>query len=316
MPAVSCVCNRGYYLNNINTSRTKGTCLECPAGATCPGGVAPLFGNVVTQTIRISISTSEYCCIPSVQSSVIASLTLSLGIAPLSLSILSPCVDIQCSITTEQPTPLSTQSAEVGTNNRQSIDPYLISVETKSLISLVRAQSYQNKGMQLVFDAAISPFSNLPDSSTLAETFLALTNLSLSVISSKSSDSLNLEGRLYGPIDTQGQYLLVNCRQGYILVNDSVTSQSCIPCTFGTYSLNPMDGCSPDRICRQRSVCNQCPAGATCLGASSFEPLVEGSVWVPVLDPATMVTVQHLTSCPPGAELGLCCKIRNNIHSR
>jgi predicted outer membrane repeat protein len=298
----ACMCHRGYYMDTINTSRTQGNCLTCPAGATCSGGVALFFGKVMTQTIQISISTSEYCCVQSIQRSIISSLTQSLGIASSSLFILSPCADMQCSITNGLS---STQPAEHAVTNGYFVDPNLKSMETKSLSPLVRAaraQSSPNKGIQLVFDADISQSLNFPDSRTLSETFSALTNFSLSVISSESLASLDLAGHVYGPIDSQGQYHLVGCRQGYILVNDSITSQSCTPCIFGTYSLNPTDGCSSDWICRQRSVCNQCPAGAICLGASEFEPIVNGSVWVPILDPATMITVQHLTSCPPGEE--------------
>jgi hypothetical protein len=162
-----------------------------------------------------------------------------------------------------------------------------------------RAQSAPNT-LQLQFTAVVSPSQKLPESSTFAQIFSTLSNISVSVISAQSAGSLDSAGQVYGPVDSQGQYHLLGCRAGYILVNDTVSTQSCIACTSGTYSLNPTDGCSVDWVCAQRSVCIQCPAGATCSGLSSFTPTVAGSQWAASRDPATRTTIMRLTSCPPG----------------
>ena len=119
-------------------------------------------------------------------------------------------------------------------------------------------------------------------------------------MSSQSVGLIDSAGQVYGPIDAQGQYHLLGCRPGYILVNDSVATQSCIACGEGTYSLNPIDGCGPGGVCSQRSVCQQCPAGLTCPGLASYKPTVPGSIWVPAFDQQTTTTILHLVSCPAG----------------
>jgi hypothetical protein len=302
----SCTCNPGYYLDTINTSQTRGTCLSCPLGATCPGGVSPLFGEVLTLVISIAISTSEYCCNPGTEERIIAALAGSLGVDSAALNIQSPCTNVQCGTRKGQRAHLSIQSAEIADVLKYLINPYKKSLETNFGNSFIRQQNSQAKGMQLEFFAVVSQSTNSANSSYFSQAFSALTNISMNVISSKSSGSLDSAGQIYGPVDSQGQYHLLGCRQGYILANETVATQSCIACTTGTYSMNPTDGCSADWVCPQRSACNQCPAGATCSGLSSFEPSVRGSIWVPILDLATRITTQRLTSCPPGPEIRVC----------
>jgi hypothetical protein len=304
----SCICNPGYYLDTVETSQTKGQCLTCPAGATCPGGVAPLFGEVVTQTISLSISASDYCCDSATQDKIMSALAQSLGIDPSSIVIQSPCANVKCGTRREHRSFVIT-SAELTAALRYLIGPFDLDPEDgeppyqahlpvlQAHLPVLRAQA---DGMQLQFTAVMSTSANT-DTGTFSQTFSALSNISATVVSSKSSGSLDSAGQVYGPVDAQGQYHLLGCRQGYILVNDTIATQSCIACTSGTYSLNPMDGCSAGWVCPQRSVCIQCPAGATCSGLSNFKPIIANSIWAPVLDQTTRTTVQHLISCPPGA---------------
>jgi hypothetical protein len=78
-----------------------------------------------------------------------------------------------------------------------------------------------------------------------------------------------------------GVYRVVDCPQGFLLVNDTVPG-SCLPCERGTYSISPVEGCAD--LCDVR-LCNECPEGAMCSGGQ--EELVEnhfqsrdGAQWV------------------------------------
>ena len=148
-----------------------------------------------------------------------------------------------------------------------------------------------------------SSASQALQSVTFLQTFAQLSNITANMINSTShSTSPNSAGEVYGPMDSQGQFHLLMCNRGYLLVNDTVSSQGCFPCAAGTYSVYPMDGCGYGTECIQRSSCNLCPSGATCGGLSDFEPQVNGSVWKEVFDRITMSVRYHLISCPAGKE--------------
>jgi hypothetical protein len=103
-----------------------------------------------------------------------------------------------------------------------------------------------------------------------------------------------------------GMYRVVNCPQGYLLVNDTAPGH-CFTCERGTYSISPFEGCA--ETCSVR-VCNECPEGAECSGgqdpvvANHFQPkhgtwMVEPS---PVLTGGEMLRYR-LTGCPEGYKL-------------
>ncbi len=234
---------------------------------------------------------------------IVAAIAQSLGVDSSALTLQSPCINVMCGIRKWQQEHSTNMSAEIANVFKYLIGPYLSSQATSPRNPLARALSSEGTGMQLEFFAVVSQSTNPQSPGSFSQAFSALTNISMSVISSKSSGSLDSAGQVYGPVDSQGQYHLLGCREGYILVNDTTATQSCMACSPGTYSLNPTDGCSADWVCPQRSVCSQCPAGATCSGLSSFKPTVDGSIWVPIHNPATRVTIQHLISCPPGPVL-------------
>ena len=301
----SCICSEGYYLDNINTSQTKGQCLSCPEGATCPGDVAPIFGHAVQAQISLSVSAEDFCCNKNTETQILSALAASLGISISALSVQSPCIGVQCGNRRAQR--LHRNPSAV----LESVSRYLVYGEAapilnryEQVVSSVASSStwsIRTAGLQIQFTAIVSA-SQVPDlsSSTFATAFSAFSNISLTVLSSQSIGSIDSAGQVYGPVDAQGQYHLLGCRVGYILVNDSVTTQSCSACTEGTYSLNPMDGCTSAGLCSQRSVCQQCPTGLSCPGLAAYTPIVKDSVWIPEFDSSSSLTILHLVGCPPG----------------
>jgi hypothetical protein len=93
-----------------------------------------------------------------------------------------------------------------------------------------------------------------------------------------------------------GQMSLLDCPQGFLVVNASADTQTCLACTASTYSLQPTDNCGKDS-CVDRE-CQKCPIGASCKGKNHFEPLVAGSEWKRTVDGATVK--MRLKSCPSG----------------
>ena len=301
----SCLCISGYYLDTVNTSQAKGQCLVCPAGATCPGGVAPLFGEAITTVLSLATSISEYCCNAATESMVASSLAQSMNIDLSSLFVQSPCTTVQCRNKPKR------RSTSIPSAALQSVFLYLVGKKQEPSTAIltiyndafIRDQSSSINSIQLQCTAVLSSSKSNFNSSTFPVMFAAISNLSITVISIQSIGSLDSAGQIYGPVDSQGQYHLLGCRTGYILSNESVATQSCIACAVGTYSMDPLDGCSADGVCPQRSVCNLCPAGASCAGLSDFKPIVKDSVWVAVRDPVTRTTIMHLSTCPPGMYL-------------
>ena len=293
----ACICNEGYYLDDLNTSESKGQCLSCPAGATCPGGVAPIFGQALQAQITLGVSAEVFCCNKNTEAHILSSLAASLGIAVSALSVQSPCSGVQCrnrraSRPQQHPSAVLESVLRYLVNGNEQKSPGFASSPTWSI---------RDAGLQIQFTAIVSATqASALSSSSFAQTFSALSNISLTVLSSQSIGSIDSAGQVYGPVNAQGQYPLLGCRVGYILVNDSVATQSCTACTEGTYSLNPMDGCGSTGICSQRSVCQQCPSGLSCPGLAAFTPTVKGSVWIPEFDTSTSLTILHLIECPPG----------------
>jgi len=85
-----------------------------------------------------------------------------------------------------------------------------------------------------------------------------------------------------------GMYWVVNCPQGYLLVNDTAPG-NCFTCERGTYSISPFEGCA--EACSVR-VCNECPEGAECDGgqdlivAHHFQP--KHGTWM--VEPSLVLT--------------------------
>ena len=104
-----------------------------------------------------------------------------------------------------------------------------------------------------------------------------------------------------------GVYQVVNCPQGFLLVNETVPG-TCLPCERGTYSIDPFEGCSDS--CRVR-LCNECPEGAICSGgqdshvANHFESR-DGAQWeiepTPIPTGGTMLRYR-LSECGEGFRL-------------
>ena len=104
-----------------------------------------------------------------------------------------------------------------------------------------------------------------------------------------------------------GVYRVVNCPQGFLLVNETVPG-TCLPCERGTYSIDPFEGCSDS--CRVR-LCNECPEGAICSGgqdshvANHFESR-DGAQWeiepTPIPTGGTMMRYR-LSECGEGFRL-------------
>jgi hypothetical protein len=149
--------------------------------------------------------------------------------------------------------------------------------------------------------AAISKALQSPE---FALGFAALTNMSVTSISARETaaekSALMAAGRVYGPMDSSGQFHLLACAPGFLLVNDSISSQDCYECLPGTYSLDFMDGCSSDADCKGGRPCNKCPAGALCPGQNHFVSKLKTAMWSGVYRTEIRRTVMMLISCPEG----------------
>ena len=105
-----------------------------------------------------------------------------------------------------------------------------------------------------------------------------------------------------------GAYRVTDCPRGYLLTNDSIPG-SCFLCERGTYSINPVEGCTSMNICKPRG-CNECPQGAVCSGgldrdvSNHFRP--KSGLWE--LQTMSVVTGgemlrYRLSECPEGHTL-------------
>jgi hypothetical protein len=289
----SCICNEGYFMDLVTTSPNFGKCVKCPQGALCTGGNQPMFGQTVSTTISLSgISIHEFCCIVEIRATILSSLASVLGIQESLLNVQAAC----------------TNRIVEGCENQYRtwqrhglIRPLLISNDY-----IRRAQLERNsiESLSLQFSAVTEPtllssVMSVLNSTKFLQQFAELSNITVVGISTPTIGTPSLDGRIYGPADDQGQYHLLGCSPGYLLVNNTVTTQDCLACQSGEYSFNTMDGCGQGKACIQRS-CMKCPSGATCSGLSNFVPTVPESIWLLVFNPATLMFEMKLVSCPEG----------------
>ena len=266
----ACVCNSGFYLDPVSAE----TCFACPQSAVCLPGRPPAFGKLVKIEIVLSgISTDQLCCQTEVLNKILWAISNASGIsASDSVVDTSFCFQSNC------------------TASNTTVSRRRIQVQTKlALASVVESKS-------------VGLFS----SPKFSASFSALSGFNASFNSSiVSASNTDTEGWVYGPITSSGQYPLIGCPPGSLLINTTVNiaQQTCNQCKAGTYSIDPLDGCErngvPDCPLSNR-VCNKCPVGARCEGRNSFIPTVTGSIWIPIYDSSLTVTQMHLISCPPG----------------
>jgi predicted outer membrane repeat protein len=268
----SCLCIQGYYMDPISPRNVK-TCLVCPAGAFCLNGQPPVFGTPVMVSLSLDgVSAFEVCCNPSKASTISKFLAGSLGVDDTAVSLpASFCqdqVNIRCS-----------------SNARRLLaDLLLLNFTVVSENPKAIAKALQNS------DIAIGVG--------------ALANVSVGYVSvhdaMPETAALKAAGWVYGPMDSSGFFHLLGCASGFLLVNDSISTQTCFECLAGTYSMDFMDGCSSLANCRSGRSCNKCPAGASCSGRNNFIPNLATSIWKEEFYPELANTIMKLMSCPEG----------------
>jgi hypothetical protein len=215
------------------------------------------------------ITASDVCCDPLKESIIIKGLSQSLGIEETAIALSeSFCQGTQCN----------------------------------------RAGRRSESSILLTFTAVTGTPTTLMDtlhSPDLLTSLTSMANVSVGSVSIKTLpvSSETEAGWTYGPLDPSGQYPLIKCNPGHLLINDSISSQNCIPCAVGKYSVDYLDGCRGLSSCSSGRSCNKCPLGARCNGKNDFTAEnPTSSVWMPEYDVISRTTIMKLTSCPEGTQ--------------
>jgi hypothetical protein len=264
----------GFYMDPISPRDAK-LCLVCPPGASCLNGRPPLFGTAVTFSLSWSgVAAFDVCCDPFKAGIILKTL------AQL-LSMDENAIAIPASFCRDQP---QAESMCSSTGRR---------LMTSFLLSFTAVTGNQSLLINILKD---------PDFLT---DFALLNNLSVGSVAVQTTlNSLSNEedsGWVYGPMDSSGHFPLLKCNPGFLLINDSISTQNCFECAAGKYSLDFMDGCRGLSSCSSGRPCNKCPLGASCSGKNDFTKLLTTSIWEAVYDPKSMTTIMTLISCPEGA---------------
>jgi hypothetical protein len=266
----ACICAEGYYMDPVSPEGSK-TCLTCPSGAICLNGNPPVFTTPVQVLLSLDgVTEFDLCCDASKASAIINALAISLDVDMTAVSF---------------PASICQDQNEKGClpNSRRRLLFSSLSIKFTIVSELG------------------SDLASIIQSPNFVQGFASLTNLSVSVSSVLPlSNPDSSSGRKYGPMDPSGQYRLVGCAPGFLLVNDSISTQTCLECLPGTYSMDFMDGCRGLSTCSSGRSCNKCPLGASCSGKNDFTPALKTSVWSGVFDPNLLATVMKLMSCPEG----------------
>ena len=267
----SCICMEGFYMDPISPRDAK-LCLVCPPGASCLKGQPPLFGTSVSFSLSLSgVTAFDLCCSPFKETLIVKGLAQSLDIDESAIFLsTSVCQD-------------QTQAESMcSSTGRRLMSGILLTITTVT-------------GNQSALISALTNADFLTGFATLAN---------VSVGSLSVQNTLNIEkesGWVYGPMDSSGQFPLIKCNPGFLLINDSISTQTCFECAAGKYSVDFLDGCRGLSSCSSGRSCNKCPIGASCSGRNDFTKLLDTSVWGAVYDPISLTTIMKLISCPEGA---------------
>jgi hypothetical protein len=267
----SCICMEGFYMDPISPRDAK-LCLVCPPGASCLKGQPPLFGTSVSFSLSLSgVTAFDLCCSPFKEALIVEGLAQSLDIDKSAIFLsTSVCQD-------------QTQAESMcSSTGRRLMSGILLTITTVT-------------GNQSALISALTDADFLTGFSTLANVSVGSLSVQTALNNEKES------GWVYGPMDSSGQFPLIKCNPGFLLINDSISTQTCIECAAGKYSVDFLDGCRGMSSCSSGRSCNKCPIGASCSGRNDFKKLLDTSVWGAVYDPISLTTIMKLISCPEGA---------------